>query len=101
MTTIEPHEFEKKFRDFMSREMPGNEYQMAITYTDGKVDQNGALQVKTQVIGFDAKKVPFAIAHTLFRTLEMAVSGMLSGVYGPMMKKEENTPKEIGSSMHR
>lgn len=98
---MEPAEFERKFREFMSTQMPGNEYQMVITYTDGKVNVDGTLQVKTQIIGFDAKRVPFVIAHTLFRTLELAVSGMLAGVYGPMMRKEDGSPKEIGSSMHR
>lgn len=98
---MEPVDFERRFREFMSKEMPEYEYQMAIAYTNGKVDSNGALQVKTQIIGFDAKKVPFAIAHTLFRTLEMAVSGMLSNIYGSMIRKEEPQVKELSNTMHR
>jgi hypothetical protein len=98
---MEEDTFEKKLRDFMQKELPGMTYQAVISYTDGKIANKGEIQIKTYTIGFDTRKTPFVIAHSLFRAVEVSVSNMLQGVYGSSMKAEDKQAKQNDYTMHR
>jgi hypothetical protein len=96
---MEPKEFERKFKEFMAQEMPGMHYQAVVVYTKGTFNAEGNIQVTNQSIGVDTKAIPFAVVHSLFKSLEMTVNSMMTAIYGPTMKMD--AAKKDYDSMHR
>ena len=97
---MEPKEFEKKFRDFMGKEMPGMYYQAVVVYTKGTFNADGNIQMTNQSIGIDTKAVPFAIVHSLFKSLELTVNAMMTSIYGPSLRMD-NVKEKMETGMHR